>query len=54
MKHTLWAMAGLAMLFTAPGVATAADVGVSVTVGQPGFYGRIDVGNVPQPVLSGR
>jgi hypothetical protein len=26
-----------------------ADVGVSVTVGQPGFYGRIDLGNVPQP-----
>jgi len=29
----------------------AADVGVSVSVGQPGFYGRIDIGNVPQPVL---
>jgi hypothetical protein len=31
--------------------ALAADVGVSVTVGQPGFYGRIDVGNYPPPVL---
>ena len=29
--------------------AHAADVGVSVSVGQPGFYGRIDIGNVPQP-----
>ncbi len=29
--------------------AQAADVGVSVSVGQPGFYGRIDIGNVPQP-----
>ncbi|MFA9440143.1 hypothetical protein ACDA63_10955 [Uliginosibacterium sp. sgz301328] len=29
-----------------------ADVGVSVTVGQPGFYGRIDIGDAyPQPVL---
>jgi hypothetical protein len=26
-----------------------ADVGVSVNVGQPGFYGRIDIGNFPQP-----
>ncbi len=26
-----------------------ADVGVSVSVGQPGFYGRIDIGNVPPP-----
>ena len=32
---------------TAP--ALAADVGVSVSVGQPGFYGRIDIGNAPQP-----
>ncbi len=34
---------------TAP--ALAADVGVSVSVGQPGFYGRIDIGNFPQPQL---
>ncbi|HVE89548.1 MAG TPA: hypothetical protein VNA44_07585 [Burkholderiaceae bacterium] len=26
-----------------------ADVGVSVNVGQPGFYGRIDIGNAPPP-----
>jgi hypothetical protein len=31
--------------------ALAADVGVSVHVGQPGFYGRIDIGNFPQPQL---
>jgi len=31
--------------------ASAADVGVSVTVGQPGFYGRIDIGDFPRPVL---
>jgi hypothetical protein len=29
--------------------AQAADVGVSVTIGQPGFYGRIDIGNYPYP-----
>jgi hypothetical protein len=27
----------------------AADVGVSISVGQPGLYGQIDVGNVPPP-----
>lgn len=31
--------------------AQAADVGVSVSVGQPGFYGRIDIGNYPRPEL---
>ena len=31
--------------------ALAADVGVSVTIGQPGFYGRIDIGSFPQPVV---
>jgi hypothetical protein len=29
--------------------APAADAGVSFSVGQPGFYGRIDIGNAPQP-----
>lgn len=28
----------------------AADVGVSVSIGQPGFYGQIDIGNYPRPV----
>ncbi len=27
----------------------AADVGVSISVGQPGFYGRLDIGGFPQP-----
>ena len=31
--------------------ALAAEVGVSVEVGEPGFYGRIDIGNAPRPVL---
>jgi len=45
------------MLSTATAVITgtmpahAADVGVSVSVGQPGFYGRIDIGDYPQPAL---
>ncbi len=33
------------------GAAIAADVGVSVNISQPGFYGRIDIGQVPQPAV---
>ncbi len=45
MKRLLFAAALAAV--TAPALAT--DVGVSISVGQPGFYGRIDLGNAPQP-----
>src|SRR5438067_10078834 len=31
--------------------ASAQNVGVSVNVSQPGFYGRIEIGNVPPPVV---
>jgi uncharacterized protein YcfJ len=47
MKRLLAAL-GLAALST-PLFAT--SVGVSVTVGDPAYYGRIDVGNLPPPVL---
>lgn len=39
------------LLALASATAAAADVGVSVSIGQPGFYGRIDIGNAPPPVL---
>jgi hypothetical protein len=29
--------------------AFSADVGVSISVGQPGFYGQIDIGNIARP-----
>lgn len=29
----------------------AAQVGVSISIGEPGFYGRIDLGDYPQPRL---
>ncbi len=29
--------------------AFAGDVGISISVGQPGFYGQIDIGNIPRP-----
>jgi hypothetical protein len=47
MKRFLFAAAAVVAAVTVP--AFAADVGVSVQVGEPGFYGRIDVGNFPQP-----
>ena len=47
MKHFLFTI--MMILFAVS--AQAADVGVSVSVGQPGFYGRIDIGNAPQPEL---
>jgi len=47
MKRLLFAVALIAT--TAP--ALAADVGVSINIGQPGFYGRIDIGDYPQPHL---
>jgi hypothetical protein len=47
MHKTLWALAALTLSATAH----ATDVGVSIQVGQPGFYGRIDIGNTPPPVV---
>ena len=34
---------------TAPVLAT--DVGVSLSIGQPGFYGQLDIGDYPPPQL---
>ena len=31
--------------------ASAADVGVSISISQPGVYGRIDIGQFPQPMV---
>lgn len=39
----------LALAACAP--AMAADVAVSVSIGEPGFYGQIDIGNYPRPRL---
>lgn len=47
MKHVLSALA--AFVLATP--VFAADVGVSVGIGQPGYYGRIDIGNLPPPRL---
>ena len=47
MKHFLIAAALAVVAITTP--ALEADVGVSVSIGQPGFYGRIDIGDYPYP-----
>lgn len=45
MKRLLFA----AMLAAATTPLLAADLGVSVSIGQPGFYGRVDIGDYPPP-----
>jgi hypothetical protein len=47
MKSLLFA----AVLAAATVPALAADVALSVSIGQPGFYGRLDIGGYPQPQL---
>lgn len=47
MKHFLIALTVAAATVTTP--ALAADVGLSLSIGQPGFYGQIDIGDYPQP-----
>lgn len=40
-----------AIMIAATTQVLAADVGVSISVGQPGFYGHIDIGGFPRPQL---
>jgi len=49
MKPILLSLAATLVLVSSQ--ATAADVGVSISVGEPGFYGRLDIGNFPRPQL---
>ena len=46
MKHFLCA---IVIILIVTSTALAADVGVSVSVAQPGFYGRVDIGSFPHP-----
>ena len=49
MKKNLVGASLLALGVLATGAAEATDVGVSIDIGQPGFYGRIELGNVARP-----
>ena len=51
MKRYASSAAGLIAITAFASSAMAADIGVSIRVGDPGFYGQIDLGNVPQPRL---
>jgi hypothetical protein len=48
MKKVLLLSAGLLALSAS---AMAAEVGVAVNVGEPGFYGRLDIGEFPHPAV---
>ena len=47
MKRLLFAFALTATVATFPAIA--ANIGLSVQVGEPGFFGRIDIGGAPPP-----
>lgn len=47
MKGIMAAAAIFAATLATPALAT--DVGVSISIGQPGFYGRLDLGDFPAP-----
>ena len=49
LSHLLLAIAGSTALISTANART--DVGVSVSVNQPGVYGRIDIGNQPPPAV---
>jgi hypothetical protein len=49
MKRLLTAIALAAASITPP--ALAAEIGVSISIGQPGFYGQIEPGNYGRPSL---
>ncbi len=49
MKRLYFAAALVAITASTP--ALAANVGVSIGIGEPGFYGQIDIGNAPRPAL---
>lgn len=50
MKKLLYAAALAAGTFVSP-LSSATDVNVSVTLGQPSYYGRIEIGNAPRPAV---
>jgi hypothetical protein len=47
--HRAGLIAAAFAALAASGAASAADVGVSVSVNQPGFFGRIDINQPPPP-----
>jgi len=48
-KFPLTVMAVLAISGIFVGLALAGDLGISINIGEPGFYGQVDIGDFPQP-----
>lgn len=44
--------AAVCLATTTLGAAHAADVGISLSIAEPGTYGRVDIGAYPSPVLA--
>ena len=51
MKRFRLLVAAAAVIAVSTAPALAADAAVSVTIGQPGYFGRIDINGYPQPRL---
>ena len=51
MRNLKWGLMLAAVAASVPAMAGDIGVGLSVTIDQPGLYGRVDIGNVPPPVL---
>jgi hypothetical protein len=41
----------IAFVFTTTSFPAVADINLSISIGEPSFYGIIDIGNAPPPVL---
>lgn len=51
MRKTTKMLLAVTLMAAAGASAHAADVGLSISVGQPGFYGQLNIGGYPPPVL---
>jgi hypothetical protein len=50
-KHAIVALVAAVTVLSTGTAMAQANVGVSIGINQPGVYGRINIGNFPQPVL---
>jgi hypothetical protein len=54
MRHIPWLLAAALLGATLATPAMADGIGLSLNIGEPGFFGRIDIGDYPQPQLVSR
>jgi hypothetical protein len=51
LKNFFWPLAATLLCCTATTPAMADGIGLSLNIGEPGFFGRIDIGDAPRPQL---